>query len=220
MPDTQRGLLWNVLCDPSDDGCRLVLADYLEENGQEERAAFIRVQLELATRLGYAGTEQRRWSDELRRRMRELYQRESDLKITLVEALMAELPFPVVCLVGPASVSHPSAIFRRGFVESISCPLADWTTDNRGRDVCLSQPVTEVRITDKEPVEFDRGWQWPWWDRDRPARIPPNIWWYLVRSVGNHYFPAADAARQALSSVLVALARASARLPPLPGGKP
>ena len=41
-------LLAAVLADPDDDAPRLVLADWLEENGFTERAEFIRVQIELA----------------------------------------------------------------------------------------------------------------------------------------------------------------------------
>jgi uncharacterized protein (TIGR02996 family) len=41
-------LLRAVLADPGDDAPRLVYADWLEENGQPERAEFIRVQCELA----------------------------------------------------------------------------------------------------------------------------------------------------------------------------
>lgn len=43
------GLLRKVLEDPADDMPRLVLADWLEEHGEEERAEFIRVQVELET---------------------------------------------------------------------------------------------------------------------------------------------------------------------------
>src|SRR5262245_7353205 len=44
-------LLRAILEEPHDDGPRLVYADWLEENGDQARAEFIRVQCELA-RLG------------------------------------------------------------------------------------------------------------------------------------------------------------------------
>ncbi len=44
----EQALLQTVLQNPDDDAPRLVLADFLEEHGQEERAEFIRVQCELA----------------------------------------------------------------------------------------------------------------------------------------------------------------------------
>jgi uncharacterized protein (TIGR02996 family) len=41
-------LLWAICESPADDLPRLVFADWLEENGQPERAAFVRAQVELA----------------------------------------------------------------------------------------------------------------------------------------------------------------------------
>ena len=42
------GLLDAILADPADDAPRLVYADWLDENGQAERAEFIRLQVALA----------------------------------------------------------------------------------------------------------------------------------------------------------------------------
>jgi uncharacterized protein (TIGR02996 family) len=41
-------LLARVIADPACDAVRLVYADWLQENGQPERAEFVRVQVELA----------------------------------------------------------------------------------------------------------------------------------------------------------------------------
>ncbi len=46
--EQQQALLRAVCAEPDDDGPRLVYADWLEENGQPQRAEFIRVQTELA----------------------------------------------------------------------------------------------------------------------------------------------------------------------------
>jgi uncharacterized protein (TIGR02996 family) len=43
-----RAFLASVAANPEDDGPRLIYADWLEENGQPERAAFIRLQVEAA----------------------------------------------------------------------------------------------------------------------------------------------------------------------------
>lgn len=48
MNSTRDDLLRTVLENPFDDAPRLVMADWLEENGEPERAEFIRVQYELA----------------------------------------------------------------------------------------------------------------------------------------------------------------------------
>ena len=45
--DTEKGLLRKILDVPFDNTPRLVYADYLDENGQEERAEFIRVQCDI-----------------------------------------------------------------------------------------------------------------------------------------------------------------------------
>lgn len=53
---TDKQLLLKAICaDPDNDLPRLVYADYLEENGQPERAAFIRLQIEFV-RMCLAGT--------------------------------------------------------------------------------------------------------------------------------------------------------------------
>jgi uncharacterized protein (TIGR02996 family) len=44
----QSAFLDAIVANPDDDSPRLVYADYLEENGEPERAAFIRVQCELS----------------------------------------------------------------------------------------------------------------------------------------------------------------------------
>jgi uncharacterized protein (TIGR02996 family) len=46
--DVGGALLQAILAEPEDDGPRLIYADWLEENGQPERAEFIRVQFNLA----------------------------------------------------------------------------------------------------------------------------------------------------------------------------
>jgi uncharacterized protein (TIGR02996 family) len=63
-------LLKAVIAEPEDDAPRLIYADWLEENGQEARAEFIRVQIELAR-----VTEQRWNYHELRDRNVVLLQR-------------------------------------------------------------------------------------------------------------------------------------------------
>ena len=48
-PDDERAFLDAVHADPSADAPRLIYADWLDENGEPERAEFIRVQCELAS---------------------------------------------------------------------------------------------------------------------------------------------------------------------------
>jgi uncharacterized protein (TIGR02996 family) len=53
-PRERQALLRGILENPDDDGPRLVYADWLEEHGDPERAAFIRVQCRLAEREQFA----------------------------------------------------------------------------------------------------------------------------------------------------------------------
>src|SRR5688572_20997900 len=49
MPVTHDdAFLADIIANPDDDGPRLVYADWLEDNGQPERAEFIRLQIELS----------------------------------------------------------------------------------------------------------------------------------------------------------------------------
>jgi uncharacterized protein (TIGR02996 family) len=142
MTPTESGLLRAVLADPADDTVRLVYADWLEENGQPERAEFIRVQLELMKRKG-GGRWNRAgpggWEDctcgtcSLRRRERELAS--SAVMWDADRANHAAVP-----------IQWPAPIqFRRGFVESITCTAADWLRHADAIQTC--QPVTGVRLT-------------------------------------------------------------------------
>jgi uncharacterized protein (TIGR02996 family) len=48
MSSTEEAFLSDIRANPDDDGVRLIYADWLQENGQPQRAEFIRVQIELA----------------------------------------------------------------------------------------------------------------------------------------------------------------------------
>src|SRR5688500_1268195 len=63
------GFVAAIVADPDDDALRLVAADFLEENGEPARAAFIRVQVELA-RLEAAELGKSPEADELRKKER------------------------------------------------------------------------------------------------------------------------------------------------------
>ena len=46
--DDLSDFLRKIAAEPDDDSLRLILADWLEERGEQERAEFIRLQVELA----------------------------------------------------------------------------------------------------------------------------------------------------------------------------
>ena len=82
--------------DPADDVPRLVFADWLEDEGDYDRAEFIRVQCELAR-----GVRDRGRSLELLARYRHLFEANREKWL------------------GPLAELAPDALFERGFVDSI-----------------------------------------------------------------------------------------------------
>jgi uncharacterized protein (TIGR02996 family) len=48
MSTVEEAFVFDICANPDDDGLRLIYADWLQENGQPQRAEFIRVQIELA----------------------------------------------------------------------------------------------------------------------------------------------------------------------------
>lgn len=147
-----RALLAAVCAAPGDDLPRLVLADWLEEHGKEERSEFIRVQCELA-HFGEDDLKEqkphwipvcepgyRRWerAQALRRRERKLV----NLKQPRREWF--NVPPPLVLKFDTIG-DHPGtfAIVRRGFVAEVRCRLAEWCggacddCDGTGRDASL-----------------------------------------------------------------------------------
>jgi|SRR6185503_1468534 len=139
MTHDQRSLLTAILSDPEDDMPRMKYADWCEENGDGERAAFIRVQMELA-RLrpfsGPTGTPGQIW-------VRAMNQNEVDMD-DLQRQLLAKnvrhwLPseliksWPDLLVVGngtvvkKASWSYREFIrFGRGFANECGMSCADW----------------------------------------------------------------------------------------------
>lgn len=132
----QQALLAAVIANPADDLPRTLYADWLDENGESERAEFVRVQLQLARpkmdchHARPSEAESTPWCEvcQLREREREAlkscwsrYFRElfpnplgievDDLKMLWMKGI-----------VFPAVESHPS----RGFIRRLRCLWANW----------------------------------------------------------------------------------------------
>jgi uncharacterized protein (TIGR02996 family) len=93
--------LADIIANPDDDTPRLVYADYLEDRGEPERAAFIRVQIDLA-RLPEADP-----------RRQELQAGEQGLLRTHGKAWAA-------ALLAPLAGMETHCAFRRGFIEELT----------------------------------------------------------------------------------------------------
>lgn len=158
---THDALLLAVLADPADDACRLIMADWLDEHGGAERAAFVRLQCDpdirsVGKHVSGAGPA----AEEFIRRRRELRRREREL----LPGAWADFHAPLH--EGGASACRNDddgphdegggrwgVAWRRGFASKISCPLADWL--KHGPGVVRRHPVERVVVTDaRRYVEF------------------------------------------------------------------
>jgi hypothetical protein len=104
--------------------------------------------------------------------------------------------------------------WRRGFVEHVELPLADYMT--HAAALFSLAPILSVRLTDREPdhVERDPGFD-PWtWCVFQPTREPcmlPEV----LRKHCRGWFPTATDAYADLSAACVAYGRELAGLSPL-----
>lgn len=216
-------LLLAIVTGPADDAPRLAMADWLEENGQPERAEFVRVQVRLAGVPQYV--PRGNGVETLNGEWLELSRREAGLWAGYTFAP----PMPdgfAGTLGGTRPPAARTAAVRRGFVAAVSCPLADWLT--HGPRLVRGHPITDVWASDREPFGW-LGGAWGWC-RGSPGLaapgtthvVPPAVW-NVIRQPPHvpggwwKNFPTPDAAHAALSLALVAWARREAGLPPLPG---
>ncbi len=111
-----------ILAAPEDDALRLVYADWLQENGQPERAEFIRIECEQAAICGDSDTAPDRWDSprywDLEDRRSELYDRHAATWFAaLFKAHRGEVStrrgFPHhVALTARKFIDHGAALFR------------------------------------------------------------------------------------------------------------
>jgi uncharacterized protein (TIGR02996 family) len=145
---TGAALLADILANPEDDTVRLVLADWLDEHGDPERAEFIRVQVELASD-PYRESLCRETCDPpefwgcpdrvVRKREREL------LAGPRPDVYENEV---VWFNAGDGTESWRTMFrpqWRRGFVEAVACEAADWLA--HAAALLARHPIREVTLT-------------------------------------------------------------------------
>lgn len=229
------GLLDAVLDAPGDDGPRLVMADWLEDHGDEAQAEFIRVQCALAqleAKSGHSKITPLAWSCKcavceeakpLRRREREL------LKGHALYWLAALHPAvdPERCeyrqesghVVEFGGALLGAATFRRGFVASASLTLDAFMA--HAAELFAWHPVERVVLVDREPMAGAAslfGWVAGDFPRAARAGLPPPLFLALAGhlSVGmsperTRWYDSPESANAALSAACVALGRTLAR---------
>jgi uncharacterized protein (TIGR02996 family) len=233
-------LLAAVLDRPADDGLRLVYADWLDENGEHERAELVRVQIELAKR-GNREVDTNQPGIGIKHTCKcgkaqicdkciALRKREGTLLDELVaEDMAAYFGLPAHSTIHPIGTGlvcpalDVALTFRRGFVERVKCPLAAFL--QHAEALFRSQPVMRVRLVDREPWCFQEG-SHHWYDTARPhegvhpqSDLPTELWELLddasfvdKRRARMKVYRTSNAAVTALSAACVALGRARAGL--------
>lgn len=131
---TEEGLLADILAKPDDDLPRLVYADWLDENGQTERAEFIRVQVghnALTKRCG-------RWAKEGGRGKPPMWDEGGGPNLTARQRKLladhgrnwfSQADGWRVKTHKTSSLTGPEVVVHRGFISEIRCTLADWCGD-------------------------------------------------------------------------------------------
>jgi uncharacterized protein (TIGR02996 family) len=146
-----------IIADPDDDTVRLAAADFLEENGDPDRAAFIRIQIELA-RLAAAGESQSLEADHLRVKERVFLGPLSvNAKLWAAEACPELVTMNARGGSGiDVAISGAERLtWARGFVDGITCPAEVWA--RHGAAVRKRQPIRSLILTGCDQIS--RG-QW------------------------------------------------------------
>jgi uncharacterized protein (TIGR02996 family) len=146
-----------IIADPDDDTARLAAADFLEENGDPDRAAFIRIQVELA-RLAAAGEGKSLDADHLRAKERAFLGPLSvNAKLWAAEACpeLVQVSVRGGSGIDVAISGSDRLTWERGFVHSVTCPAVLWA--RHGTTIRKRQPIRSVILTGCDQI--GRG-QW------------------------------------------------------------
>jgi uncharacterized protein (TIGR02996 family) len=161
-------LLDTILASPDDDTARLVYADLLQEEGDEDRAEFIRIQVELAREVpipedpkkpikpsgGVFGASFEEWQRYKRanrewkrkiepfKRRCELIRRQQYLFALHVASVPIEKGW---CPTLPVWALLPMSNWSRGFIERVTCKAGEWL--EHGRALTREHPIRHVKFT-------------------------------------------------------------------------
>jgi len=153
-----------IIVNPDDDQARLIAADWLDENGGNDRAEFIRVQIALERCSACKPTDlmcQVCGADSpLRQREAKLLHEHRSLWLlqTFVAGGQLDLTQQSQTLI-LSSRFLADSVFRRGFVAAITCSWPDWSA---GADAILkATPLKEVKLTTRLPHNWRVDWNSP-----------------------------------------------------------
>lgn len=207
MTSDEKAMLSAIIADPANDTPRLIYADWLEEQGDSNRAEFIRDTVwihanhtDCPTRLADLGSGRpvplRCGICEYctRRRCAEKF----NSKHHWIDAPAYAVFFEPTPLDGEIPATYGIAlVIRRGFVAEVHCTLADWIS--HGPAIVAAQPVEVVRVTDMRILPSGGN---DTYYVDGLGRLPQQYWSQLEG------LPSRGAAIAALSAALIAFAKA------------
>lgn len=132
-------LLKDILAAPDDDGPRLICADWLADNGQPDRAEFIRLQIQFHKEIPpctCSHSAKKPWCDTcvLQGRLGDLHD---------CDDAMEQWCWPW---------SHSEVLFERGFVTEVTAPLDD-LREHLAKSVTM-HPLRKVTAACKYPQHF------------------------------------------------------------------
>jgi uncharacterized protein (TIGR02996 family) len=210
---TEQAFLEDICTHPEDDGLRLIYADWLEEHGREQRARYIRVQIEIARLWEGVEYDQARAAD--------LVSQETDL---LTQENFWEWFGPTLAVVwperpplrlyhgefaqvgawgGPTSGLNWNLSLRRGFLDGIGLTGTELRRHGKKLVRC-GQPLAEIQLQDAEPSEDNHLtpsiWYWQYcrcWLAERAESRGSDGWTCGVRShLPSELFKLLNAGRQ------------------------
>lgn len=207
---TQRALLNAIIAKPDDDALRLIYSDWLDENGEAERASLVRCQIKHPRWFGddtwmeSPSTNTDGYLDALE------WLKSSHCKDEFASTQVGNWVWNKMRPDGIVGV------YRRGFIDEIRCTLQQCL--DHGKDIVREHPVTVVVATDREPFADTDG---AWWINESHIhaheadsnRIPDEIFAMIdragcVHKINNYrdYKTIAEA-NDALSRALLAWAK-------------
>lgn len=202
-------LLRAILEQPDCDTVRGAFADWLDENGESERAEFIRAQISAAN--GTVLESLKLWT----------LLHGSEWFADLCSVMGFESRHWGVRPDESVHYEHKNCsgefFVRRGFVSEIALPCADFMA--HAADIFAAHPVTSVKLTDKEPHQMNDEafywWQYPNDNNELVTELPKELH-IGIRGGGelNKTFTSLAGANNALSLVCVSYGRSLASLPP------
>lgn len=227
MTNTEAGLLDDIIANPADDVPRLIYADWLEDHGQDERAEFIRVQIDEMTKhtckcapalFVSPGCPTCKLVKPMRSRNRSLLTK-------LADAFRPQVPWSWSVSIFTPTRDTPRSIIRRGFLAEVHAPLS--VLREHLPRLVREQPLEAVRATNREPLNLhNRDLSRFRFAKDFGVLIgstphehmylPEQLWNYMPSDMDGDSgkdtlgldYPTADAAHAALSVALLTWAKA------------